>query len=45
MIAPVMGAFAEVPLDTYATAGFISSVLANEHYSFFADRPAEAKGM
>jgi hypothetical protein len=31
--------------DTYAIAGFISSVLANEHGSFFAEEPLEAKGM
>jgi hypothetical protein len=31
--------------DTYAIAGLISSVLANEHCSFFADKPSEAKGM
>jgi hypothetical protein len=31
--------------DTYAIADFISSVLANKHCSFFADKPSEAKGM
>jgi hypothetical protein len=30
---------------TYPIAGLISSVLANEHSSFFADKPSEAKGM
>ena len=45
MIAPVVGAFAEVSSGTYAIAGFISFVLANEHCSFFADKLSEAKGM
>jgi hypothetical protein len=31
--------------DTYAIADLVSSVLANEHFSFFADKPSEAKGM
>ena len=30
---------------TLAIADLISSVLANEHCSFFADKPSEAKGM
>jgi hypothetical protein len=30
---------------TYAIADLISSVLVNEHSSFFADKPSEAKGM
>jgi hypothetical protein len=34
-----------VPPGTYATAGLISSVLANEHCSFFADNSSEAKDM
>jgi hypothetical protein len=45
VIAPVVGAFAEMSPDTYAIADLISSVLANEHGSFFADKPSEAKGM
>ena len=45
VIAPVVGAFAEISPDTYAIADLISSVLANEHCSFFADKPSEAKGM
>ena len=45
MIAPVVGAFAEMSPDTYAIADLISSVLANEHCSFFTDKPSEAKGM
>jgi hypothetical protein len=45
VIAPVVGAFAEMFPDTYAIADLISSVLANEHCSFFADKPSEAKGM
>jgi hypothetical protein len=34
VIAPVVGAFAEMSPDTYAIADLISSVLANEHCSF-----------
>jgi hypothetical protein len=34
-----------MPPGTYAIAGLISSALANEHFSFFADKPSEAKGM
>ena len=45
VIAPVVGAFAEMSPDTYAIADLISSALANEHCSFFADKPSEAKGM
>jgi hypothetical protein len=45
VIAPATGAFAEMSPDTYAIAGLISSALANEHSSFFACRPSEAKGM
>jgi hypothetical protein len=45
VIAPAVGAFAEMSSDTYAIAGLISSVLSNEHFSFFADKPSEAKGM
>ena len=45
VIAPVVGAFAEMSPDTYAIADLISSVLANEHCSFFTDKPSEAKGM
>ena len=37
VIAPVVGAFAEMPFDTYAIADLIFSVLANEHCSFFAN--------
>jgi hypothetical protein len=37
VIAPVVVAFAEMSPDTYAIADLISSVLANEHCSFFAD--------
>ena len=44
MIAPVVGAFAEMSPDTYAIADLVSSALANEHCSFFADKPSEAKG-
>jgi hypothetical protein len=45
IIAPVVGAFVEMPPDTYAIAGLIPSALANEHRLFFADKPSEAKGM
>jgi hypothetical protein len=45
VIAPVVGAFAEMSPDTYAIADLISSVLANEHCSFFTDKPSEAKSM
>ena len=45
VIAPVVGAFAEMSPDTYAIADLISSVLADEHCSFFADKPSEAKSM
>ena len=45
VIAPVVGAFAEMSPDTYAIADLISSALANEHCSFFTDKPSEAKGM
>jgi hypothetical protein len=45
VIAPVVGGFAEMSPDTYAIADLISSALANEHSSFFADKPSEAKGM
>ena len=38
VIAPVVVAFAEMSPDTYAIASLISSVLANEHCSFFADK-------
>jgi hypothetical protein len=31
--------------DTYAITDLISSALANGHYSFFADKPSEAKSM
>ena len=39
-----LGGFAEMSLETYVIADLISSVLANEHSSFFADKPQEAKG-
>jgi hypothetical protein len=45
VIAPVVGAFAEMSRDTYAIADLISSVLANEHCSLFANKPSEVKGM
>ena len=31
--------------DTYAIADLISSALVNEHCSFFAEKPSEAKSM
>jgi hypothetical protein len=45
VIAPVVGALAEMSPGTYAIADLTSSVLANEHFLFFADKPSEAKGM
>jgi hypothetical protein len=45
VIAPVVKSFAEMPLDTYAIASLTSSVLTNEHCSFFADKPLESKGV
>ena len=42
---PFKSGFVEMPPDTYAIAGLISSVLANELSSFFAYKPSEAKGM
>jgi len=45
VIAPVVEAFVEMSPGTDAIAGFISSVLAKEHCSFFAGKPSEAKGM
>jgi hypothetical protein len=45
VIAPVAEAFAEMSPDTYAIASLISSVHADEHCSFFADKPSDAKGM
>jgi hypothetical protein len=36
VIAPEAGAFAEMPPDTYAVAGLVSSALANEHCSFYS---------
>jgi hypothetical protein len=44
VIAPVVGAFAEMPLDNYTIADLVSSVLANKHCSFFAVKPSEANG-
>jgi hypothetical protein len=46
VIAPVVGGFAEISLDTTsAIIDHTSSVLANEHCSFFADKPSDAKGV
>jgi hypothetical protein len=44
VIAPLVGDFVEMPPDTSAIAGLISSVLANGHCLFFADMPLKAKG-
>ena len=45
MIAPVVGAVADMSLDTSAIIDNTSSVLANEHCLFFADKLSEAKGV
>ena len=45
VIAPVVGAFAEMSPDIYAIPDLIASVLAADHCSFFNDKPAAAKGM
>jgi hypothetical protein len=45
VIAPVVGAFAEMSPDTYAIVDLILSVLANEHCSFFSNKPSETKGI
>jgi hypothetical protein len=42
---PVVGAFAEVSSDTYATADPVASVLADEHCSYSSDKPSEAKAL
>jgi hypothetical protein len=36
---PVVGAFAEVSSDTYAIADLIASVLADEHCSYYSEKP------
>jgi hypothetical protein len=45
VIAPVVRAFAEMSPYTSAIADLISSVVANIHISFFADKPSKAKGI
>jgi hypothetical protein len=42
---PVVGAFAEVPPDNYAIAGITASVLADEHCSYYSEKPCEAKAL
>ncbi|MCP4604258.1 MAG: hypothetical protein GY847_27670 [Proteobacteria bacterium] len=44
VIGPVMGAFAEMSSDVYSMVDLISSVLAEEHCSYFAEEPSDAKG-
>ena len=44
VIGPVMGAFAEMSSYVYSMVDLISSVLAEEHFSYFAEEPLDAKG-
>ena len=45
VLAPVVGAFAEVSTDTYALVDLISSVLADDHCSYYTESPSEAKAV
>ncbi len=45
VLAPIIGPFAEMSSHVYDIADLISSLLASEHCSFFAEKPSEAKGM
>ena len=42
---PVVGAFAEMPSGTYAIADLVASVLAEEHCSYYSEKPSEAKAL
>ena len=42
---PVVGAFAEMSLDTYAIADLVASVLAAEHCSYYSEAPSDAKAL
>ena len=45
MVAPVVGAFAEMSSHVYAFADLIASLLAAEHCSYFARSHVEANGV
>jgi hypothetical protein len=45
VLAPVIGAFAEMSPDTYAICDLAATVLAAEHCSFFSDTPSDAKAL
>ena len=45
VIAPVVGAFAEMSPDTYMIADLVASVLAEEHCSYYCEPPSDAKAM
>ena len=42
---PVVGAFEEMPPDTYAIADLAASVLAAENCSFYSEAPSKAKAL
>ena len=41
----MVGAFAEVSPDIYAISDLVASVLADEHCSYFSEKPSAAKAM
>ena len=45
VLVPVVGAFAEMSPDVYTIADLVSSALAEEHCSFFADSPSAMKAL
>ena len=45
VVGPVVGAFAEVSPDIYAISDLVASVLADEHCSYFSEKPSAAKAM
>jgi len=45
VVAPVVGAFAEMSPGSYAMFNLIASVLAAGHCSFFNNEPANARGV
>ena len=45
MIAPVVGAFAEMSPDTYMIADLVASALEEEHCSYYCEPPSDAKAM
>jgi hypothetical protein len=42
---PVVGAFAEASSDTYAIADLVASALAQEHCSYYSEKPSVAKAV